>query len=314
MMVAQDRPEPVHLATSIVSFWSLVRRCAGVGFAFASLGARSAAAQAFDAFHEGAAARVALRSDQVFAASLKADAAILPFPAGPEYWGGPINGTRLEARVIKAWDQASLPALEQGRFAVLHWPHARALAVTRDTRMGTALGGELFGAYVPYPLHGSLGMPTYGFISFGGDLGYRHQRGRDGSRRAGDGHYGASTVTTRVDDQSMLSPRVALRSSFDVSYTFLVGSHDDSRRVAFSHALVLEVRSALTVDLSAGLPYREVPRVDPVTGEHYTRAALSQGKRLRLHALEASFELRPFNTASVAPSIASIGVGLSHEY
>lgn len=285
-----------------------------MGLVVSLAGVRAARAQSFDAFHEGAAGRVALRSDKVLATSIKADAAILPFPAGPEYWGGPINGTRLEARVTKALDEASLPALEQGRFAVLHWPHARVLTVTRDTRMGTALGGELFGAFVPFPLHGSLGLPTYGFLSFGGDLGYRHQRARDGSRRAGDGHYGASTLMVRVDDQSMFSPRIALRSSFDASYTFMLGSHDDSRRVAFGHTLALEVRAALTVDLSAGLSYREVPRVDPVTGEHYTRAALSQGKRLRLHALEASFELRPFNTVSVAPSVASFGIGLSHEY
>lgn len=274
------------------------------------------AALAFDTIHEGEAALVGARSDETATLRAKVDLAIFPYPGGVEIWGGRINATRVEVGLARSWDprdtDVTLQAVERARMQVVRWPHLHALGVERDLRLGTAIGGEAFGFYLPYVLHGTTGAATWGIATAGANLGYRFVRREDRARQ--DGHVGASTMTLRVDDQSTIGGRFQLRTYFDLSYTVVVGKFDGQRTLGFAHALVGSAGMALVVDVSGGEATRLVPKTDPGTGVVAYRTAVNEGSRLRIALFDVALEARPFDTLTNLGPVVHGQAGIIHDF
>ena len=189
---------------------------------------------------------------------------------------------------------------------------AETVMLERDMRLGTTVGAEAFGAYLPYVLHGITGSPSWGIATAGANLGYRYLRRDDLAKQ--DGHVGASTLTLRVDDQSTLGARWQLRTFFDLSYTVCVGRFEGQSTVGFAHALVGSAGMALVVDVSAGPATRLVPRTDPETGVVTYRTAVNEGSRLRIALFDVTLETRPFDTLTTIGPTVHGQAGIIHDF
>ncbi len=279
-------------------------------------------ARAFDTIREREAALIGARSDDTATLRAKADLAILPYPGGEDVWGGRIDATRLEVGLVRPLglgkgggaidEKPTLQNLERARAQFIRWPHLHAAGVERDLRLGTTIGGEAFGAYLPYVLHGITGSPSWGIATAGANLGYRYVRKDDLAKQ--DGHVGASTLTLRVDDQSTLGARWQLRTFFDLSYTVCVGKFEGQSTVGFAHALVGSAGMALVVDVSSGPVTRLVPRTDPETGVVTYRTAVNEGSRLRIALFDVALETRPFDTLTTIGPTVHGQAGIIHDF
>ncbi len=264
-----------------------------------------------DRLHEGETASVGHRTDGASLARAKVDLAIFPYPGGGEMWGGPINATRAEATFLRRKD-GSFDA-EEARLAFIRWPHLHVLALERDVRLGTTAGVELAGLYLPYVTRGHAGADRWAIAHVGAGAGYRWLRKVDRARE--DGHMGSVTVDARLDDQAPVgSGPLSVRGSFDLAYTFALGKIEDQTTLAFAHALVLDTRAGLYVDLGPGAPTRTVARTDPTTGAVTYRRHANEGQRWRALVCGLSLELRPFDTLSTSTPVAAVEVGMSHEF
>ncbi len=264
-----------------------------------------------DTLHEGEALAAGGRTDGAALARAKLDLAIVPYPGGREMWGGPINATRVEATLLRR-DDATFDA-EEARVALIRWPHFHALAVERDVRLGTTVGAEAFGLYVPYVLRGVTGSDSWAIALLGGSAGYRYLRRADRARV--DGHAASVTLRAHVDDQAPLgSGRLSVRGAFDAAYTVAFGALDGEAGRGLVQALVLCARGGLLLDVSRTPATRDVPRTDPVTGAVTHLRQVNEGARWRVALLELSLELRGFDTLSTSTSLAAAEVGVVHDF
>jgi hypothetical protein len=274
-------------------------------------------ARADDTLHEGIGAeigaRFAQKSDAVALAHARADIAILPFPGGAELWNGPIDATRLEVTGREDLNPLGHPTVEHARVQLIRWPHVHLLGLEHDLRMGTLLGVEAIGLYLPLPLVGTIGGRSWLVTQLGANLGYMWLD-TDPYRGAAsrDGHVGKSTALAGMNAQWSLSDRWALRGLFEATYTAAVGSL--SNKVGYVHAVVLNASVGIYADISRSAPVRLVPRTDPVTGDVTYRKETNEGKRVRLMVLSIEGEERPVDTITSVPDVVGAKIGIEYAY
>lgn len=273
--------------------------------------ARSASAD--DAFHEGEAAYLAVRSDERLQASAKTDLAIIPFP-DRDIWNGRMNATRVEA-TMGMNTQAREVGLDQARVQLIRWPHLHVLGVERDRLLGTSVGIEALALYVPFRLAGSLADQHWALFTVGASVGYRHLAQTFGAQSSGD--VGFATPSIEVTGQSSIDPRLSARFSMGASYVAALGSlsANAKRGVGFAHTAPVTASVALAYDVTSASRLRTVRRTDVVTGEPRFVQAVNEGRRLRLIPLQILCQVRPFDTlTTLASSLLVLQVGATYEY
>lgn len=244
--------------------------------------------------------------DETFAHA-KVDLAILPFPGGAVFWGGPINATRIEALMTFHGNRARA---EELRLGLIRWPHVRALSFERNERLGMAFGTEALALELPIPLEGKSSERAYGIAFIGGGLAYKFLH--EDARAKAHAHGGSFLFAGRVELMQTIAPRFDLRALFAVNYTGFVGYDQTMSRVRYLQALVFESDVALFFDLG-GAPYRET-QVRDMDGalREIRRPAL--GKRWRLALFDVGFELHPIDTMASFGNVAFVKTGLTHEF
>lgn len=268
-------------------------------------------ALADDAFYEGEAAAVAVRSDERLLASAKTDLAIIPFP-DQDIWNGRINATRLEAAVGMSF-QARDVGLDQARVQLIRWPHLHVLGVERDRLLGTSFGVEALAVYVPFRLTGSLADQHWALLTVGASVGYRHLASSFEAQSSGD--VGFVTPHVEVVGQSSLDPRLSVRFSLGASYLAAIGSLDRSGGVAFAHTAPITSSVTFAYDVTSSPRLRTVRRTDVATGESRFVQAVNEGRRLRILPFQVNCQVRPFDTLTMlASNLLTVQVGATYEY
>ncbi|CAN5924466.1 hypothetical protein BH11MYX4_BH11MYX4_58520 [soil metagenome] len=280
--------------------------------AFTSLAALARPARADDAYYEGEAAVLSVRSDERVLVAAKTDLAIVPFP-DRDIWNGRMNATRVEAAMGMSW-QARDVGLDQARVQLIRWPHLHVLGVERDRMLGTTVGVEALALYVPIRLTGTLADQHWALLTVGASVGYRHLASSFEARSSGDVAF--ATPSVEIVGQSSIDPRLTLRFSMGASYLAAFGSLESSKRgVGFAHTAPVTVTMALAYDVTPSPRLRSVRRTDVATGEPRFVQAVNEGRRFRIMPLQLFSQIRPFDTLTVMTSSLVVAqVGASYEY
>ena len=281
-------------------------------FAFSSLATLGRRAAADDAYYEGEAAAVSVRSDERVQIGAKTDLGLVPFP-DRDIWNGRMNATRVEAVVGMSWKKDRNVDLDQARVQLIRWPHLHVLGVERDRMLGTTVGIEALALYVPFRLAGSLADQHWALLTVGASVGYRHLAASFQARATGDVAFAAPGV--EIVGQSSLDPRLSLRFSMGASYVTAVGSLEGRRGVGTAHTAPVTVTMALAYDVTSRPRLRSVRHTDIATGEPRFVQAVNEGRRLRIMPVQLLSQIRPFDTLTTASSSLLVAqVGASYEY
>lgn len=268
------------------------------------------AACADDTMLEGTHALYGVRGDRRQQLELRSDLAVVPYPLGAEFWGGPINATRVEATLGVG---AGLgPDVDAARVQLVRWPHLHALGVERDVRQGAPLALELVGGYLPLRLWGRMGARSWAFILAGTNLGARSVAKSFGGVESG--WLATASPSTHVEVRVPLTAELDARVSGDAAYVVGLGRTHGSSSVWGAHHVSLGVGAILAYDISSAPRTQPVTRRDPRTGEAYSREVATQGQRTRLHLLGLVAEIRPLDTMTTAGALVRAHVGLEHAF
>ena len=279
--------------------------------AFTSVATLARRAGADDAYYEGEAATVSVRSDERVQVGAKTDLAIVPFP-NRDIWNGKINATRVEATMGASWKTGAVD-LDQARVQLIRWPHLHVLGVERDRMLGTTIGVEALALYVPFRLTGSLADQHWALLTVGASVGYRHLAESFQARASGDVAF--ATPRVEIVGQSSLDPRLSLRFSMGASYVAAIGSLEGKRGVGTAHTAPVTVTMALAYDVTAKPRLRSVGRTDVATGEPRFVQAVNEGRRFRIMPVQLLAQIRPFDTlTTMASTLLVAQVGASYEY
>lgn len=285
------------------------RALATVLLVAAAVGAASTA-RADDTMLEGAQALYGVRGDRRQQIELRSDLAVVPYPLGAEFWGGPINATRVEATLGVG---AGLgPNVDAARVQLVRWPHLHALGVERDVRQGAPWALELFGAYLPLRLWGRLGGRSWGFVLAGANVGARSVAKSFGGVESG--WLGTVSPSAHLEARVPLSHALDLRVSGDTAYLAGLGRVHGGSAVWGAHLIALSAGAILACDVSSTPRTQPVVRRDPTSGELYEREVATQGQRTRLHLIGLVAEVRPIDTLTTAGALVRAHVGIEHAF
>ena len=280
-------------------------------FAFTSLATFARRAGAADAYYEGEAATVSVRSDERVQVGAKTDLGLVPFP-DRDVWNGRMNATRVEATAGMSW-KSGVVDLDQARVQLIRWPHLHVLGVERERMLGTTFGIEALALYVPFRLAGTLADQHWALLTVGASVGYRHLAESFQARASGDVAF--ATPSVEIVGQSSLDPRLSLRFSMGASYVAAVGSLDGKRGVGTAHTAPVTVTMALAYDVTAKPRLRSVRHTDVATGEPRFVQAVNEGRRFRIMPVQLLSQIRPFDTlTTMTSSLLVAQVGASYEY